>query len=206
MAAVLHLPDRVVLLDYGDVISLPQQPAARAELEALAGVPAELFWPAYSSERDALDHGTISITSYWDAVAALCGTHWDPARIAQLWSADVRSWLEVNPDMAALLEELRDGGTRLALLSNAGFDYGSPFRSAPWARAFEGVFLSAELGLLKPDPAIYLAVADRLGVAPASVVFIDNKEPNVDAAITLGMRGHVFTTAEALRAFLASLA
>ena len=47
---------------------------------------------------------------------------------------------------------------------------------------------------------------DELGVAAADAVFIDNKPENVLGAETLGITGHVFTSASGLRAFLESLA
>ncbi|TPX00994.1 HAD-IA family hydrolase, partial [Schumannella luteola] len=106
----------------------------------------------------------------------------------------------------ALIEELHAGGTRTALLSNAGFDFGGPFRFSPMATLFEAVFVSAELGLLKPDAEIYRHVAEELEIELDRMVFIDNKAVNVEGAAALGVTGHVFTGAERLRAFLESLA
>ena len=105
-----------------------------------------------------------------------------------------------------LLEELHEGDTRIALLSNAGFDFGDPFRFAPFGTLFERVFVSAELGLLKPEPEIYRHIARELDIELGRMVFIDNKAVNVDGATALGVTGHVFTGVEGLRTFLASLA
>jgi putative hydrolase of the HAD superfamily len=74
------------------------------------------------------------------------------------------------------------------------------------AAYFEAMFVSAELGLIKPDPEIYRVTARELGIPLEQMVFIDNKRTNVDAAIALGVTGHVFTTVAELRAFLESLA
>lgn len=52
---------------------------------------------------------------------------------------------------------------------------------------------SHEVGLLKPDPQIYLLSCERLSVAPNEVVFIDNHEPFVQAARDVGMHGVHFT-------------
>ncbi len=52
----------------------------------------------------------------------------------ELWAADFRSWLSINPAIVRVLAELRAGGTPLALLSNAGPDYGSYFRHGPAQR------------------------------------------------------------------------
>ncbi len=124
----------------------------------------------------------------------------------ELWAADFRSWLSINPAVIEVLSDLRAGGTRLALLSNAGPDYGSYFRHGPLGDFFEACYVSGELGLIKPDPEIFLHVLADLSITPAEAVFIDNRDSNVAGAEALGITGHVFTTADALRSFLTSTA
>ncbi|MDP3208157.1 MAG: HAD-IA family hydrolase, partial [Rhodoglobus sp.] len=104
-----------------------------------------------------------------------------------------------------LIEELHEGGTRLAILSNAGFDFASGFRFSPMGRYFERVFVSAEMDAIKPDPAIYLEVASELGISGSDMIFIDNKSVNTDAAAALGATVHHFTTVDGLDRFLRSL-
>jgi putative hydrolase of the HAD superfamily len=104
-----------------------------------------------------------------------------------------------------VLADLKAGGTALALLSNAGPDFGSYFRHGPLGDFFAACYVSGELGLLKPHPGIYQHVLDDLGISAAQAVFIDNRAANVRGAQTLGITGHLFTDVTALRAFLASL-
>jgi putative hydrolase of the HAD superfamily len=104
-----------------------------------------------------------------------------------------------------VLADLRAGGTPLALLSNAGPDYGSYFRHGPLGGFFARCYVSGELGLIKPDPAIYRHVLRDLGITPAEAVFVDNREANVASAQELGITGHVFTGPDRLREFLTSL-
>ena len=94
----------------------------------------------------------------------------------------------------------------MALLSNAGRDFGSYFRHGTLGDLFDQVFVSGELGTIKPDAAIFEHVLQALGVTPAQTVFIDNKEENVRGAEAVGITGHVFTTAADLRAYLEGLA
>jgi putative hydrolase of the HAD superfamily len=206
--APISLPGRTVIFDYGEVISFRQAAADRAVIEQLAGVEgdAEKFWRAYSAHRDGLDQGSGGVTAYWQAVADDIGAAWNEARVHELWVADFRSWLSVNPAVIEVLSDLRAGGTRLALLSNAGPDYGSYFRHGSLGVFFEACFVSGELGLLKPNPEIYHHVLDRLLVAPDEAVFIDNRADNVAGAEAIGITGHVFTTPAALRSFLTALA
>jgi putative hydrolase of the HAD superfamily len=214
--APLALPGQTVIFDYGEVISLTPSPADRAVIARLAGVSgdtadgsgiaADRFWAAYFAHRDGLDQGTADVAAYWRAIAAEVGARWDEGRVHELWAADFRSWLSVNPGTVDVLADLRAGGTPLALLSNAGPDFGSYFRHGPLRDFFSAFYVSGELGLIKPQAAIYQHALDDLAITPAEAVFIDNREPNVAGAEALGITGHVFTDAGRLRAFLTSLA
>lgn len=58
----------------------------------------------------------------------------------------------------------------------------------------EHIFCSFDLGLLKPDEEIYIAVKNRLGCEFDEIIFIDNMEENVTAAAKLGIHAILFTT------------
>lgn len=202
----IGIPGKVVVFDYGEVISVTPTDADRAALVELSGGDREVFWPAYWRHRHDLDQGTLGIQQYWRGIEHELGEQWDDARIHRLWLADFRSWLSLDPGTLEVLLDLKAGGTRLALLSNAGRDFGSYFRHGTLGDLFDRVFVSGELGTIKPDAAIFRHVLEELGVTPAQTVFIDNKEENVRGAEALGIAGHVFTTAADLRAYLEGLA
>lgn len=198
----ISIPGKVVVFDYGEVISYSPSEADRQALLSIARVPEDLFWPPYWANRDALDGGTLSIRDYWLDIARHAGVEFSESRIQQLWIADYRSWLSVNADTYEVLLALREGGTRIALLSNAGYDFGGYFRHGPMGSLFERVFVSAEMGRLKPEQAIYRDVLDELHIDASDMIFIDNKAVNIEGAAELGIEGHIFTTAELLRDFL----
>lgn len=202
----ISIPGRVIVFDYGEVISRPPSDADRTAIVSAAGSDDESFWPVYWAHRDELDHGTLSITDYWARVAHDLGVAFTSAQVSELWVRDVRSWLSVEPGTVEVLDDLHRGGTRTALLSNAGFDFGDPLRRAPYSQQFERVFVSAELGLLKPHPDVYRHVARELGITFEQFVFVDNKATNVEGAVALGATGHVFVGPGELRAFLEGLA
>jgi putative hydrolase of the HAD superfamily len=58
---------------------------------------------------------------------------------------------------------------------------------------------SYQLGIAKPDPAIYRYALEKLGTQPAETLFIDDKAENVEAAVALGMKGIIFSDAGKLR-------
>jgi putative hydrolase of the HAD superfamily len=69
------------------------------------------------------------------------------------------------------------------------------------------IIYSHETGLSKPDPRIYRLACDRLGILPEEMIFVDDLEPNVTAAVGLGACGILFTsTAQAIADIEARLA
>jgi putative hydrolase of the HAD superfamily len=202
----ITVADRVVVFDYGEVISRSPSPEAWAELAGLTGMPVDAFPAAWNRRRHDLDQGRLSVTAYWTAIADELGVTWSLSQLQRLWARDFTSWFEPDPAVLDLIGELHDGGTRIALLSNAGFDFGDPFRYSPLGAVMERVFVSAELDLIKPDPAIYRHVMSELGIGPDGMAFIDNKAENVAAAAALGIAAHHYVEPAGLRRFLEELA
>lgn len=208
-AAPLRIIDRVVVFDYGEVISLAPSAEAQAEIEAAGGIDAsnrEAFWESYWRTREPLDEGTVVQHDYWGRIADDIGVTWSLSQRQRLWVADIRGWISMDGGVVDVIDRLWQGGTRLAMLSNAGFEYGGLYRFSPLGAKFERVFVSAEMDLIKPDPEIYRQAATELGITPDQMVFVDNREDNVQVAADLGVVGHHFTSADGLAAFLEELA
>lgn len=70
---------------------------------------------------------------------------------------------------------------------------------------FDAVLLSADVGMAKPDPGIFVLACERLGVGPAEVIYIDDSERNLMGAHSIGMRTLLFTDNESVRAGLNGL-
>lgn len=106
----------------------------------------------------------------------------------------------------AIVEELDRGGVPLFAITNFSADFWAPFAAkerAFFAR-FRDIVVSGEVKLLKPDPAIYWLALDRFGLRPSQALFVDDRRINVDGAEAIGMRAHLFTDADGLRARLVS--
>ena len=73
-------------------------------------------------------------------------------------------------------------------------------RKNGWFSYFSRVFLSFDIGYLKPDKRAYLAVLRELGAPEA--VFIDDRNVNVDAAVSAGMNGVVYDSPSQLNSEL----
>jgi putative hydrolase of the HAD superfamily len=95
--------------------------------------------------------------------------------------------LHPNESMIDLMRELRDGGHRMALLTNNVREWEPLWRAKlPIDEIFETVVDSGFVGLRKPDRAIYELVLERLGLPAADCAFVDDLAVNVDAARELG--------------------
>src|SRR5205823_4947633 len=82
---------------------------------------------------------------------------------------------------------------RVGILSNTTWEWIRRLREVQdWADRFDPVLFSCELGLCKPDPAIYHLLLERLGLPGAQVLFVDDREDNLAAAAALEIRGHLF--------------
>lgn len=96
------------------------------------------------------------------------------------------------PGMAELVRELKGEGYGIFLLSNANLALRTYFPRIPGSECFDGLLVSAEEKLLKPQPEIYEHLYERFGLNPAECFFIDDNPANVEGAILTGMDGVVF--------------
>jgi putative hydrolase of the HAD superfamily len=186
---------RVLLVDYGEVVSQSQPPEAISSMAELAGLERELFLERYWEHRPAHDQGG-SAREFWSAVLGIELS--DEPLLDELVRQDVAGWSHLNPDTLTVLSDAHRRGVRLALLSNAPHEVAAAVRADPALAIFDHLSFSAELGVVKPDPAAFRAVLEMLDLAPGEVLFIDDRPENVAAAIETGMRAVRFSSAERL--------
>lgn len=96
--------------------------------------------------------------------------------------------------MTDLVRDLRARGLRTGLVSNSwSVDH---YDRDLLAELFDQVLISGELGMHKPEPAIYLLAAKRIEAEPAACVFIDDLRENCEGAEAVGMTAIRHSTAE----------
>jgi len=199
-------PIRAVILDYGDVISHPADPAVIAEMAEMFRLTEDRFRQIYGSFRLAYDRGTLDATQYWSNIALAAGTEIGPEQLAELRRMDVAMWSRLNTSVLRWGEQLRDAGMKTAVLSNMHLDMVQHVQSnCEWTRGFDCVTLSSAIGMAKPDAEIFKYCLKDLNVAPQEALFIDDRERNVAAAQALGIRGIVAPSMAHLRAGLATM-
>ena len=110
------------------------------------------------------------------------------------------------PGSADLVEELDRAGLALYGLTNWSaelFHHAQP--AAPAIGLLRGIVVSGEVGLAKPDPAIFDHTTERFGLTPQRTVFVDDSLRNVEAAAERGYVAVHFTTTDAFRTQLRAL-
>lgn len=191
---------QVLLVDYGDVISASQRPAAIDAMAAALDLPRDDFLAGYWKHRRRYDLGE-SPREYWSAVAGREVS--DESLLARLEAHDVEGWSELNPGTVALLSWARERGVTVAVLSNAPHALAAAVRAMPALTAVCDHFsFSAEIGAAKPDPRAYRSALTALAASPGDVLFVDDRPENVDGARAVGLRAVRFQSADRLRAAL----
>ena len=96
--------------------------------------------------------------------------------------------LEVCAAMVDAVRQIRAAGLRTALLTNVSREGDRLWQTMiPYEELFDAVVSSAQIGMRKPDPAIYRLVAERIGLAPDECLFVDDIPTNVEGAAAVGM-------------------
>ncbi|MET0979742.1 MAG: HAD-IA family hydrolase [Candidatus Saccharimonadales bacterium] len=99
-----------------------------------------------------------------------------------------------NDILVDYIRELRPN-YKIGLLSNVGRGVMDRlFSATEEGELFDTVVLSSEVGIVKPDAAIFTLASDRMGLSPENCLMVDDLAPNIESAISVGMQGVVFTT------------
>ncbi len=178
-----------VLFDYGLVLSGPPHPEAWDAMKLVFGADEPQFHPAYWRHRHDYDRGALGGTTYWSAVANDLGHGLSAAQVTTLLAEDVNLWTRPNGPMIDWAARLQRAGTRTGILSNIGDAMEDGIRAkAKWLDGFAHHTFSHRLGIAKPELAIYTHAVQGLGVPAEHVLFIDDREENITAALEAGLQ------------------
>ncbi len=190
---------RAVIVDFGGVLVRSEDPSPREALARELGLTVEdlerLIFASDLSLR--AQRGELPEPEFWKAIGERLGIR-SPERIQQVRQRFFAGDRLNEP----LVEALRrwKGQVALGLISNAWSGLREVLRRLGLLDLFDGVVISAEVGLLKPDPRIYHLALERLRVPPEAAAFVDDLPENVQAARELGLYGiHFRDTMETLQ-------
>jgi epoxide hydrolase-like predicted phosphatase len=175
---------RGLIVDWGGVLTTDVFASFRAFCEA-EGLPADTVRDLFREDRRArdllagLETGELDRDAFQTGFATLLGVA--PEGIVE------RLFGGIGPDdaMIGAVRAARAAGLRTGLLSNS-------WRAEDYDRAlleelFDAWVISGEVGMRKPDPAIYALAAERVALPPEAIVYVDDLPGNLKPARALGM-------------------
>jgi putative hydrolase of the HAD superfamily len=195
------MPIRAVIFDFGNVLCPMPCASDYEELRGLTGLQEQLFHDYFWRYRLDYDRGTLDGTAYWRCVAQANGKAFSDGLIQKLIATDIGLWL--NPDRVLLqwARDLHHGGVKTGILSNMPRDLALYLRrTSTWLPQFDHATFSAEIGLVKPAPGIYLECLKGLGVRAEEALFLDDGAANIEGAQALGIHGLRFESTTRLAA------
>ncbi|MGD0223338.1 MAG: HAD family phosphatase [Terriglobia bacterium] len=188
-----------IIFDYGCVLSLAPTPEDYEPLREAIGADAVSFQEIYWRNRDAYDRDVLDNRAYWQKVALAAGVPFSIDEMEKWAALDCQIWDRPNAVMVEWVRVLRRRGLKLAVLSNISRYVGNYFRrTAQWLELFDHLCFSGELGIVKPNPAIYRVCLEALGVPASQALFIDDREVNIAGAHAAGIHGILFRSVEQL--------
>lgn len=137
--------------------------------------------------------GKITTEEFLDALYPIFDNHFSREQILDAYDSII---IEDNREIISFVQNVQKK-FRIAILSNTSPSHWEKIhRVSTVVKLFPDSFTSFQLGAMKPSSIVYEKVCDTMNVKPHEVIFIDDLKENIDGAITVGMKGIVFTTVE----------
>jgi epoxide hydrolase-like predicted phosphatase len=176
-----------LLLDFGGVITTDFFGSIDDYCQRL-GLPRGRFRavvtadPAGRALYHRVERGEISQSTFERDLAALLGVAMDGL------VAGLLAGLRPDPKMIEAAAQARKAGIWVGVITNSwGMEPYDPYEGYQLNECYDALVVSSEVGIRKPDRAIYRLAADKLGVAPSRCVFVDDVAANLLPAAELGM-------------------
>jgi putative hydrolase of the HAD superfamily len=176
-----------LLLDFGGVVTTDFFAALGAHCERL-GLPHDSFRNLVTADPKGrelyhqVERGELSQPAFEQKIAQLLGVQ--PAGLIQGLLADLRP----EPLIAEAVVRARTAGIRVGVITNSwGTVPYDPYAAYQLNQRFDAVVISSQVGLRKPEAAIYRLAADELAVPLGGIVFVDDIAANLQPAKELGM-------------------
>lgn len=187
-----------LIVDWGGVLTTDINSSVRrwadrhaVDLSAYADIMRSWLGPEGELEAmvnpiHALERGEIEVPHFEETLARELSRRTGAAVQAPGLLARMFDEFEHAHDMNALVRRAREIGIRTALLSNSWGDF---YPRDLWEGMFDVVVISGEVGMRKPDPAIFHLTLERMELGPGDCVFVDDLPHNIGAAADLGITG-----------------
>ncbi len=193
---------QAIIFDFGGVLCFHPSDAKVDILADRCGLSRAQFLETYWANRVPYDRGDFDPAEYWRLFSAKVGRQYTPAQIEEFRRLDVDFWMDFDQPMIDWIRSLRAARIKVGLISNLPYDLGEHLRKEKFYELFDHATLSYEQRCVKPDSPIYLECCHGLGVEPSQALFLDDREPNTQGAIAVGMNALLFESRQKLAADL----
>ncbi len=209
---------RLYIFDMGGVVS--RNVSVAAAIASRLGLSVDEFYaaagassggnsaaPYDNGDLRAIQAGELDAAAFWTRLAARASRLFPAHAIRSPRAADGSHedlWMtEFHPvldaEVALVIRELKIDGFRVVCGTNTLASHYAVHRERGDYGCFDAVYASHLMRLVKPDEAFWLEILSREGAEPRDAFFIDDAEPNVLAAASLGMGTHLYRGVAALR-------
>jgi epoxide hydrolase-like predicted phosphatase len=139
------------------------------------------------------DYGQLSRKDFFKEVSELAGIS-----IPSMESG-VEAQTVIDMKLVKFVKHLKNAGYRMVCLSNGTHEWTlRVITDNGLGSLFDEIVLSGDLGIVKPNPQIYLTMLRKLDITPNEAIFIDDKKINIDAANELGIVSILFESTASL--------
>jgi HAD superfamily hydrolase (TIGR01509 family) len=192
-------PFSIILFDLGNVLMKVEYSAFLHTLGLDHAMSDAELYHLLEEESQAFEMGKATAEDFLSVVNAKLGRSYTFDQFREAWLSILPS---VIPGSVDLIDRLAPE-YRLMLLSNTNeLHLRRSVEMLPALKRFERLFVSYEIGLIKPNRGIYQYVLDHVDVPAQRILFIDDLGKNIQAAREVGMHGIVFHGIESARAEL----
>jgi putative hydrolase of the HAD superfamily len=176
-----------LILDFGGVLTTNVFQSFR-EFSEREGLAPDTVKRAFREDPEALallrrlERGELSADEFSPQFGARLGVENTEGLVDRLFAG-----VGADERMLDAVRSAHDAGVRTALISNSWGDHGISYDRDLLSELFDAVVISGEVGMHKPEPAIFLLGAERIGLRPEDCVFVDDLRENCQGAEEVGM-------------------
>lgn len=184
-----------VVFDFGGVIFDLDYDGAVAAFKRMGLADADKRLDRFHQRGvfEQLELGRITTEQFVAELSVMCSRGLTQSEVQEAWLGYVGG--KVNEQKLAYIDSLRQRGYRTFLLSNTNpfvqsWAESSSFSTSgrPLSSFLEKCYTSFELGIMKPDAAIFLHMLEVSGLQPEETIFLDDSPANIAAADALGIK------------------
>ncbi len=197
-AASLISAPQAIVFDFGGVMTgEPNREAVITFIRQSFHFSVDEFEKVNQEKRLAVKQGKTD-EEFWISYAKNKGIE-----LPQNWTTSFRSVMKdaigINPEMYALVDQLKEQKIPVALLSNIDERLSKLIRDFGLYEPFNPCLLSCEIGIEKPDLKAYELLLTKLNLQAKEVIFVDDRPENIESAKTIGLDAILFESEQQLR-------